>query len=175
MSGEISDISVAAAKAKAGRLLLAFRHGNQQAFDEALPEEMSAEESRDLVSALAWVANEAVRKAYRSDVADRVLHHLARKTPGEPGWVETDEAAAPGVVTLLEGLRDGDVEAVRALVRTTPDTTFVLGRLLTAVAMLLPSVPAGDLRRVLDELRAQCPPEPYGPGPAHAGSAGHLP
>ena len=73
MSGEISDISVAAAKARAGRLLLAFRHGNQQAFDAALPEEMTAEESRDLVSALTWVANEAVGKAYRSDAADRVL------------------------------------------------------------------------------------------------------
>lgn len=153
MTGEISDISVAAAKAKAGRLLLAFRHGNQQAFDEALPESMSAEESRDLVSALAWVANEAVRKAYQPDVADRVLRHLARKSPDEPRWVETDEEAAPDVALLLEALRDGDIEAVRALVRATPDTTFVLGRLLLAVAMLLPSIPEPELDHVLDELR----------------------
>ncbi|MFJ9407646.1 hypothetical protein [Streptomyces sp. NPDC101393] len=163
MSGEISDISVAAAKARAGRLLLAFRHGNQQAFDEALPEEMTAEESRDLVSALTWVANEAVGKAYRSDAADRVLRHLARKAPDEAGWVETDEAAAPAVTTLLEGLRDGDVEGVRALVRTTPDTTFVLGRLLRAVAMLLPSVPEEELREVLTELRAEGPEDPAAP------------
>ncbi|MFJ6748633.1 hypothetical protein ACIQNI_10635 [Streptomyces sp. NPDC091266] len=52
--------------------------------------------------------------------SDRVLRPLARKAPDDAGWVETDEAAAPAVTTLLDGLRDGDVEGVRALVRTTP-------------------------------------------------------
>jgi hypothetical protein len=76
--------------------------------------------------------------------------------------VETEEEAAPDVALLLEALRDGDIEGVRSLVRATPDTTFVLGRLLLAVAMLLPSVPEPELRGVLSELREESTPDPAG-------------
>ncbi len=160
MTAEITQLRVTDAKARAARLLLAFRHGNQAAFDEALPTTMAAEEARDLVSALAWIANEAVRKAYRPDVADRVLRHLVRRTPAEPGWVETDEEAAPDVALLLESVWRKDTETVRELVRATPDTTFVLGKLVQAVALLLPAVPAQAVRRVLSQLRAKTPPDP---------------
>ncbi|MEV0277114.1 hypothetical protein AB0I22_12105 [Streptomyces sp. NPDC050610] len=160
MTAEISETRVAEAKARAARLLLAFRHGNQQSFDAALPEDMGTDESKDLVSALAWVANESVRKAYQPDVADRVLRHLARRSPDEPGWVQTDEEAAPDAAALLESVWRGDVEAVRELVRTTPDTTFVLGGLVLAVAMLLPSVADAEVREVLSELRAETPQDP---------------
>ncbi|MEV4435743.1 hypothetical protein [Streptomyces sp. NPDC049555] len=162
MTAEITQLRVTDAKARAARLLLAYRHGNQAAFDDALPTQPSAEEARELVRALAWVANEAVHKAYRPDVADRVLRHIVRRVPDEPGWVETDEEAAPDVAVLLESVWRGDAETVRDLVRATPDTTFVLGKLVQAVALLLPSVPAPAMRRVLTQLRAGTPPGPPG-------------
>ncbi|MEW2576962.1 hypothetical protein [Streptomyces syringium] len=157
MTAEISHIRVNEAKARAARLLLAFRHGNQQAFDASLPETMTADEAKDVVSALSWVANEAVRKAYQPDVADRVLRHLVRRAPDEAGWVETDEEAAPDVAVLLESVRRGDTERVRELVRATPDTTFVLGKLVHVVALLLPSVPESHFHEVLSELRGETP------------------
>ncbi|MEC4020353.1 hypothetical protein [Streptomyces sp. H27-D2] len=169
MTGEISEIRVTDSKARAAHLLLAFRHGNQQAFDAALPgggsdaarvdtpansaADDSADGIKDLVSALTWIANEAVRKAYQPDVADRVLRHLARRSPADTRWVSTEEEAAPDVALLLEAVAHGDTEAVRTMVRSTPDTTFVLGKLLQAVAQLLPSVPAPVLRDLLDDLR----------------------
>ncbi|MEU4211675.1 hypothetical protein AB0F13_17010 [Streptomyces sp. NPDC026206] len=160
MTADITQLRVTEAKAAAARLLLAFRHGNQAAFDDSLPEAMATDEARDLVSALAWIANEAVDKAYRPDVADRVLRHFVRRLPDEPGWVETDEEAAPDVAVLLESVWRGDTETVRELVRATPDTTFVLGKLLHAVALLLPAVPRSEVRRVLSELRGGRPPGP---------------
>lgn len=160
MSAEITQLRVTEAKARAARLLLAFRHGNQTAFDDSLPEAMAAEEARDLVSALAWIANEAIDKAYRPDAADQVLRHFVRCAPDAPGWVETDEEAAPDVAVLLESVWRGDTETVRELVRATPDTTFMLGKLVYAVALLLPAVPRPEVRRVLSELRAGRPPDP---------------
>ncbi|PHQ52546.1 hypothetical protein BLA24_07175 [Streptomyces cinnamoneus] len=159
---EITQIRVTEAKARAARLLLAFRHGNQRSFDDSLPSDMAAEETRDLVAALVWVANEAVAKAYRPEAADRVLRHLARRAPEEAGWVETDEEAAPDVAVLLESVWRGDAETVRRLVRATPDTTFLLGKLVHAVALLLPSVPGPEVRRVIGELRGETPPAPRG-------------
>ncbi|GHF29668.1 hypothetical protein GCM10010218_08540 [Streptomyces mashuensis] len=161
MTAEMTQLHVSEAgeaKARVASLLLAYRHGNQQAFDDCLARDTTPEEARELVTALAWVANEAVRTAYRPDVADRVLRHLARRVPDEPGWVETDEEGAPDVAVLLEAVWRGDTEAVRGLVRATPDTTFVLGKLLYAVARLLPSVPRAELRRVLTDLRGERPP-----------------
>ncbi|MFI0740678.1 hypothetical protein ACH4PU_21695 [Streptomyces sp. NPDC021100] len=152
--------NVSAAKARAARLLLAFRHGNQRAFDDGLPGDMAADEARYLVAALVWIANEAVRKVYQPGVADRVLRHLAGRSPDEPGWVRTDEEAAPDVALLLESVWREDPDAVRELVRTTPDTTFLLGKLLHAVALLLPRVPAEAFRHVLSELRGGTPPDP---------------
>lgn len=156
----MTQIRATEAKARAAHLLLAFRHGNQRAFDDCLPAGMAADEARDLVSALVWIANEAVRKAYRAEVGDRVLRHLARRAPEEPGWVETDEEAAPDVAVLLESVWREDTEAVRELVRATPDTTFLLGKLLHAVALLLPEVPERGRLRVLSELRGGTPPDP---------------
>ncbi|MEU8579583.1 hypothetical protein [Streptomyces abikoensis] len=159
MTAEITRTRAVEAKAGAARLLLAFRHGNQAAFDDSLPGSMAAEEARDLVAALVWIANEAVRKAYRPDVADRVLRHLAKRVPDEPGWVETDEEAAPDVAVLLESVWRKDTERVRELVRATPDTTFVLGKLVHAVALLLPAVRDAEVCRVLNELRAGTSPD----------------
>ncbi|WP_372411118.1 hypothetical protein [Streptomyces luteireticuli] len=158
----ITGAGVTEAKDRAARLLLAFRHGNQRAFDDSLPGDATAEETRELVGALVWIANEAVRKVYLPGVADRVLRRLASRSPDEPGWVPTDEEAAPHVALLLESVWRQDTETVCELVRATPDTTFLLGKLLDAVARLLPLVPERDLRRVILDLRGGTPPAPRG-------------
>ncbi|MEU1309363.1 hypothetical protein ABZ419_10775 [Streptomyces cinnamoneus] len=160
MTAETTQPGIAEAKAEAARLLLAYRHGNQTAFDDSLPASAPAEETRGLVSALAWIANEALGKVYPPDVADRVLRRIAKRMPDDPGRVETDEEAAPDVAVLLESVWRGDTETVRELVRATPDTTFVLGKLVHAVALLLPTVPRSDVHRVLSELRGETPPDP---------------
>lgn len=154
--------NVTEAKVRAARLLLAFRHGNQRAFDDCLPGDTADEETRYLVAALVWIANETVGKVYLPGVADRVLRRLAGRSPDEPGWVPTDEEAAPHVALLLESVWRQDAETVCELVRATPDTTFLLGKLLDAVARLLPLVPERDLRRVIGELRGGTPPAPRG-------------
>lgn len=147
------------ADARAGRLLLAFRHGNQLAFDAALDGLDCDENTRDLVASLCRVANDCVRGAYPAEAGDRRLRRLAASdasgaVAGRGGrWVETAEDAAPHVAVLIEAVDQNDTEAVQDLVRATPDTTFVLGKLVHAVALLLPSVPPQYLRRVLAELR----------------------
>ncbi|KNB53807.1 hypothetical protein [Streptomyces caatingaensis] len=152
--------NVTEAKAQAARLLLAFRHGNQRAFDDSLPGERT--ETRELIATLVWIANEAVDKVYLPGVADRVLRRLASRSPDAPGWVPTDEEAAPHVALLLESVRRQDTHTVGELVSATPDTTFLLGKLLDAVARLLPLVPERELRRVIVELRGGTPPAPRG-------------
>ncbi|GAA4678347.1 hypothetical protein GCM10023347_35960 [Streptomyces chumphonensis] len=140
----------------AGRLLLALRHGNQLAFDTGLAELECDERTRDLVAALCRVAGDAVRRAHPApEAGDRVLRRLAASAAAPPGerWVETDEDAAPHVAVLIEAVEQSDTEAVQDLVRATPDTTFVLGKLVHAVSLLLPAVPRPYLRRVLAELR----------------------
>ncbi|MFC7308044.1 hypothetical protein ACFQVC_27915 [Streptomyces monticola] len=142
-----------AAKAVMSQLLLAFRHGNQQAFDAELERVGATGELADLVSALCWSANEAVRKAYRPEAGDQVLRHLARRAPYGERWVLTDEAAAPAAGLLVEAVAAGDTETVRDLVRSTPDTTYLLGKLVLALGLLVPDVPPERVRAVVDELR----------------------
>ncbi|MBB1243480.1 hypothetical protein GL263_07885 [Streptomyces durbertensis] len=148
-------VAVAVAKARAAQLLLAFRHGNQLAFDAALSGLACDERTKDLVAALTWVASDSVGRAYEPAVADRVLSRLALRAPVGERWALTDEEAAPDVARLLTAVDEEDVETVRELVRATPDTTFVLGKLVQAVALLLPAVPRPYLRRVLTELAAE--------------------
>lgn len=168
MSGSIpksgdSDLSqVAEAKARAARLLLAFRHGNQLAYDAEIAavegaRDGDADAVSDLVSALCWIANEGVRKAYLPEAGDQVLRHFARRTPYGERDVLTEEGAGPDAAQFLEAVAAGDVEVVRELVRTTPDTTFLLGKLTLALGMLLPDVPVGRLEEVLGALRRAAP------------------
>ncbi|MFF3641631.1 hypothetical protein [Streptomyces sp. NPDC002564] len=152
---EESEGQVAEAKARAARLLLAFRHGNQLAYDALVAEFDADEPTTDLVSALCWVANEAVRKAYLPEAGDRVLRHLVRRADFGDRSVLTEDGAGPDAARLLEAVAAEDVRAVQELVRGTPDTTFLLGKLVLAVAMMLPDIPAPVLREAVGELRGE--------------------
>ncbi|MFE0171145.1 hypothetical protein ACFWZ2_02425 [Streptomyces sp. NPDC059002] len=152
---EVSEEQVTEAKSRAARLLLAFRHGNQLAYD-ALVEEFGADErTTDLVSALCWIANEGVRKAYLPEAGDQVLRHMVRRADFGDRDVLTEGGAGPDVGELLEAVAREDVSAVQEIVRRTPDTTFLLGRFVLAFAMLLPEIPRPVLREVVEELRGE--------------------
>lgn len=171
----VDPAATATARARAARLLLAHRHGNQVAFDGALDGLFCDEQTRDLVAALCWIAGEGVRQCHRTDeAADRELHRLASLARYGERWAETHEDAAPDVAVLLTAVTRDDVERVRTLLRATPDTTYLLGGLVQAFALLLPAVPRPYLRRVLDEL-STTPPAPPTPDPAPADPAGADP
>ncbi|MFD4632429.1 hypothetical protein ACFVYR_29735 [Streptomyces sp. NPDC058284] len=150
---QLSEAQVVEAKARAARLLLAFRHGNQLAYDALMAEFDADERTADLVSALCWIANEGVRKAYLPAAGDRVLRHMVRRAEFGDRSVLTEDGAGPDAAELLQAVAAEDVTAVKDIVRGTPDTTFLLGKLLLAFAMLLPDVPAPVLRQVVEELR----------------------
>lgn len=154
-SDTVDEEQVAAAKSRAARLLLAFRHGNQLAYDALVGEFGTTEETADLISALCWIANEGVRKAYLPEVGDQVLRHMVRRADFGSRDVLTEDGAGPDAATLLEAVASGDTAAVQELVRSSPDTTFLLGRLVLAFALLLPDIPQRALREVTAELRAQ--------------------
>lgn len=149
---ELPMEEVEAAKARAATLLLAFRHGNQLAFDTELDLMLAEHAEREVATLLVWIAAEAVRKAYSPQVADQVLRGLARRAPYGVPDVATDEEAADAAV-LLEAVAAGNVSGVRALVAGTADTTYLLGGLVQAVAMMLPLLPEGEAEEVAAELR----------------------
>ncbi|WP_285737915.1 hypothetical protein [Kitasatospora phosalacinea] len=149
---ELPREEVEAAKARAATLLLAFRHGNQVAFDTELDRLLAEHVEREVATLLVWIAAEAVRKAYAPEVADRVLRGLARRAPQDTSRVPVDEEAA-GAALLLEAVAAGDVDRVRTLVAGTPDTTYLLGGLVQAVAMMLPLLPEGEAEEIAAELR----------------------
>jgi len=163
LADELPAEAVEAAKARAATLLLAFRHGNQLAFDAELDRLFAENAEREVTTLLAWIAAEAVRKAYAPEVGDRVLRALARRAPVDTGSVAVDEETA-GAAQLLEAVGAGDVATVRALVAGTADTTYLLGGLLQAVAMMLPLLPEGEAEEVVAELRLR-----------HGGRLGQVP
>ncbi|WP_157537967.1 hypothetical protein [Kitasatospora azatica] len=160
-AGELPAQRVEEAKGRAANLLLAFRHGNQLAFDEALDRLLAEQDERTMVTMLAWIAAEAVRKAYAPEVGDRVLRALARRAPQSGIGVAVDEDSADAA-RLIAAVRGGDVAGVRELVAATADTTFLLGGLLQGVAMLLPLVPDEEIDQVIDELRLRQAAVPAG-------------
>ncbi|GAA1982324.1 hypothetical protein [Kitasatospora viridis] len=160
-AGELPAQRVEETKGRAATLLLAFRHGNQLAFDEELDRLLAEEDERAVVTLLAWIAAEAVRKAYAPEAGDRVLRSLARKAPPGPIGVAVDEESADAA-RLIDAVRCGDVAGVRTLVAATADTTFLLGGLLQAVAMMLPLVAEDEVEAVLEELRLRQAPVPVG-------------
>ncbi|WP_141753688.1 MULTISPECIES: hypothetical protein [Streptomyces] len=149
----VSEEQVAEAKARAARLLLAFRHGNQLAYDSLVAECGADERTTDLVSALCWIANEGVRKAYLPEAADRVLRHMVRRADFGDRDVLTEDGAGPDAADLLEAVAAEDVASVQEIVRRTPDTTFLLGKFVLAFAMMLPDLPEPVLGEVVRELR----------------------
>ncbi|WP_441246115.1 hypothetical protein [Kitasatospora sp. McL0602] len=152
LADELPAEEVAIAKGRAATLLLAFRHGNQLAFDQELDELLARHAEREVTTLLVWIAAEAVRKAYAPEVGDRVLRSLAQRAPGDTSAVAVDEEGAD-VARLVEAVGVGDVGTVRALVAATPDTTYLLGGLLQAVAMMLPLLPEGEAEEIAAELR----------------------
>ncbi|MEV6211299.1 hypothetical protein [Kitasatospora sp. NPDC051914] len=152
LADELPQHEVEAAKARAAALLLAFRHGNQLSFDEQLDRLFADRVEREVTTLLVWIAAEAVRKAYAPEAADRVLRGLARRAPADASGVLLDEEAADPA-RLIEAVDAGDVAAVRALVAATPDTTYLVGGLLQAVAMMLPLLPEGESAEIAAELR----------------------
>ncbi|MFD4659579.1 hypothetical protein ACFWP2_28580 [Kitasatospora sp. NPDC058444] len=152
LADELPVEAVAEAKARAATLLLAFRHGNQIAFDHELDLLFAEHAEREVTTLLTWIAAEAVRKAYAPEVGDRVLRAMARRAPEDTGAVEVDEETA-NAARLIEAVAAGEVAEVRGLVAATPDTTFLLGGLLQGVAMMLPLLPDGELAEITAELR----------------------
>ncbi|MBP0454685.1 hypothetical protein J5Y04_34955 [Kitasatospora sp. RG8] len=160
LADELPAEAVDEAKARAATLLLAFRHGNQLAFDEALDRILDEHAHREVATLLTWIAAEAVRKAYAPEVGDRVLRAMARRAPADTGAVDVDEETADAA-RLIEAVAGGRVGEVRGLVAATADTTFLLGGLLQGVAMMLPFLPDGELAEITDELRRRhCGPCP---------------
>ncbi|MGW7444902.1 hypothetical protein [Kitasatospora sp. NPDC054795] len=164
LADELPVEAVEEAKARAATLLLAFRHGNQIAFDHELDLLFAEHAEREVTTLLAWIAAEAVRKAYAPEVGDRVLRAMARRAPEDTGAVDVDEETA-SAAGLIEAVAAGEVAEVRGLVAATPDTTFLLGGLLQGVAMMLPLLPDGELAEITAELRRR-----YG-GAAHVPEA----
>ncbi|MGE7432595.1 MULTISPECIES: hypothetical protein [Kitasatospora] len=154
LADELSAEEVEVAKSRVATLLLAFRHGNQLAFDHELDCLLDDGAEREVTTLLVWIAAEAVRKAYAPQVGDRVLRALVRRAPADTGAVAVDEDAV-GAARLIEAVGSSDVAAVRALVASTADTTYLLGGLLQAVAMMLPLLPPGEVEQVVADLRAR--------------------
>ncbi|MER7583458.1 hypothetical protein [Kitasatospora sp. NPDC097691] len=152
LADELPAEVVEEAKARAATLLLAFRHGNQLAFDHELEMLLAEQSEREVTTLLAWIAAEAVRKAYAPEVGDRVLRSMARRAPADTGAVAVDEESADAA-RLIEAVAAGEVAEVRGLVASTADTTFLLGGLLQGVAMMLPLLPEGELAEITSELR----------------------
>ncbi|MEV4614528.1 hypothetical protein AB0K43_18305 [Kitasatospora sp. NPDC049258] len=152
LADELPAEAVEAVKARAAVLLLAFRHGNQLAFDRELDRLLAEHAEREVTTLLVWIAAEAVRKAYAHEVGDRVLRALVRRAPVDTSAVVVDEDSVDAAL-LLESVAAGDVGTVRALVAGTPDTTYLLGGLLQAVAMMLPLLPEGEAEEIAAELR----------------------
>ncbi|MFE4977877.1 hypothetical protein ACFRAR_37960 [Kitasatospora sp. NPDC056651] len=152
LADELPAEAVEEAKARAAALLLAFRHGNQLAFDTELDLLLAEHAEREVATLLTWIAAEAVRKAYAPEVGDRVLRAMARRAPHDTGAVDVDEETA-NAAQLIEAVAAGEVAEVRGLVAATPDTTFLLGGLLQGVAMMLPLLPDGELAEITAELR----------------------
>ncbi|MFE4515933.1 hypothetical protein ACFRMQ_17280 [Kitasatospora sp. NPDC056783] len=152
LADELPAEAVEEAKARAATLLLAFRHGNQLAFDTELDLLLAEHAEREVTTLLTWIAAEAVRKAYAPEVGDRVLRAMARRAPDDTGAVDVDEETADAA-QLIEAVAAGEVAEVRGLVAATPDTTFLLGGLLQGVAMMLPLLPDGELAEITAELR----------------------
>ncbi|WP_030233808.1 hypothetical protein [Streptomyces sp. NRRL S-350] len=152
LADELPAEAVEDAKARAATLLLAFRHGNQLAFDHELDLLCAEHAEREVTTLLAWIAAEAVRKAYAPEVGDRVLRSMARRAPADSGAVAVDEESADAA-RLIEAVAAGEVAEVRGLVASTADTTFLLGGLLQGVAMMLPLLPEGELAEITAELR----------------------
>ncbi|MEV7188402.1 hypothetical protein ACFU7Y_20790 [Kitasatospora sp. NPDC057542] len=152
LADELPAEAVEEAKARAATLLLAFRHGNQIAFDHELDLLFAEHAEREVATLLTWIAAEAVRKAYAPEVGDKVLRAMARRAPADTGGVEVDEETA-NAAQLIEAVAAGEVAEVRGLVAATPDTTFLLGGLLQGVAMMLPLLPEGELAEITAELR----------------------
>ncbi|MFI6847402.1 hypothetical protein OG535_13580 [Kitasatospora sp. NBC_00085] len=160
LADELPAEAVEEAKARAATLLLAFRHGNQLAFDEELDRIFEEHAHREVTTLLTWIAAEAVRKAYAPEVGDRVLRAMARRAPADTGAVDVDEETADAA-RLIEAVAGGRVTEVRGLVAATADTTFLLGGLLQGVAMMLPFLPEGELAEIAAELRRRhCGPCP---------------
>lgn len=166
LAAELPAQQVEEAKGSAATLLLAFRHGNQLAFDDALDRLLAERAEREVVTLLAWIAAEAVRKAYAPEVGDKVLRTLARRAPAGRIGVAVDEESADAA-QLIEAVRGGEVAAVRRLVAGTADTTFLLGGLLQGVAMMLPLLEEEDVHDVVEELRAR---QSAAPAPELVGS-----
>ncbi|MFC5884676.1 hypothetical protein [Kitasatospora aburaviensis] len=152
LADELPAEAVDEAKARAATLLLAFRHGNQLAFDDALDRILDEHAHREVTTLLAWIAAEAVRKAYAPAVGDRVLRAMARRAPADTAAVDVDEETADAA-RLIEAVAAGRVAEVRGLVAATADTTFLLGGLLQGVAMMLPFLPDGEVAEITAELR----------------------
>ncbi|MDH6578685.1 hypothetical protein [Kitasatospora sp. MAP5-34] len=152
LADELPAEAVEAAKARAATLLLAFRHGNQLAFDQELELLFEEQVEREATTLLVWIAAEAVRKAYAPEVGDRVLRAMANRAPRDTSMVDVDEETVD-VARLVEAVGDGDVGTVRAVVAATADTTYLLGGLLQAVAMMLPLLPEGEAEEIAAELR----------------------
>ncbi|WP_406113707.1 hypothetical protein [Kitasatospora purpeofusca] len=152
LADELPAEAVEGAKARAATLLLAFRHGNQLAFDHALDRLLDEHVEREVATLLTWIAAEAVRKAYAPEVGDRVLRSMVRRAPRDTGAVLVDEDGVDAA-RLIEAVAAGEVTEVRDLVAATPDTTFLLGGLLQGVAMMLPLLPEGELAEITAELR----------------------
>ncbi|MFD9062922.1 hypothetical protein ACFVZ3_15560 [Kitasatospora purpeofusca] len=165
---ELPAEAVEEAKARAATLLLAFRHGNQLAFDHALDRLLDEHVEREVATLLTWIAAEAVRKAYAPEVGDRVLRSMARRAPRDTGAVLVDEDGVDAA-RLIEAVAAGGVTEVRDLVAATPDTTFLLGGLLQGVAMMLPLLPEGELAGITAELRRRHGGAPAGVPEARAG------
>ncbi|WP_031075605.1 hypothetical protein [Streptomyces sp. NRRL WC-3742] len=160
---ELPAEAVEEAKARAATLLLAFRHGNQLAFDHELDLLLADHAAREVTTLLTWIAAEAVRKAYAPEVGDKVLRAMARRAPAEAGEVLVDEETAHAA-QLIEAVAVGEVAEVRSLVAATADTTYLLGGLLQGVAMMLPLLPEGELAEITAELRRR-----------HGGGCGQVP
>ncbi|WP_316521484.1 hypothetical protein [Kitasatospora brasiliensis] len=152
LADELPAEAVEEAKARAATLLLAFRHGNQLAFDTELDLLLAEHAEREVTTLLTWIAAEAVRKAYAPEVGDKVLRAMVRRAPEDTGAVDVDEETA-NAAQLIEAVAAGEVAEVRGLVAATPDTTFLLGGLLQGVAMMLPLLPDGELAEITAELR----------------------
>lgn len=163
LADELPAEAVEAAKARAATLLLAFRHGNQLAFDRELELLFEEQVEREVTTLLVWIAAESVRKAYAPEVGDRVLRALAKRAPRDASAVAVDEETAD-VARLVEAVDAGDIGTVRAVVASTPDTTYLLGGLLQAVAMMLPLLPEGEAEEIAAELRRR-----------HGGRTGRAP
>ena len=144
-------------KARAARMVRAFRANDMLAFEEAMGEMAGDGQAvRGALTGLTWIADQILGKS-EPVAADRFLDNLIRRAPStEP--VAYLEDSWRDAIAMVEAVARGDSEGARVLLLHSPNTAVFLGCLVQVLSMLIETCPPNVLANVIAEARKTAPP-----------------